>query len=97
MSTFGERRRHHRYTINRIAKFRPDDHTLARDCMISDISRSGARLFAEGVPVPDTFNLLISADDREVVRHCKVVWRLGNEVGVQFTDRAAADCVYLPV
>ena len=38
-----DRRGSRRYTINRIAKFQTDAYTLPRDCMISDISDSGAR------------------------------------------------------
>ena len=81
-----DRRSARRYTINRIAKFQPDAYTLPRDCMISDISDRGARLFAEGVDIPDEFHLLISDNDRGLRRACKVVWRLGYELGVQFTD-----------
>jgi hypothetical protein len=78
-----ERRRHRRYTINRIAKFQTDSGALPRDCMITDISKQGARLFADGVDVPDQFHLLISGD-RHSRRECKVVWRLGGEIGVTF-------------
>jgi hypothetical protein len=85
-----DRRRSRRYTINRIAKFQADAYTLPRDCMISDISDSGARLFAEGINIPDQFNLLIDNDERGLRRQCEVVWRLGYELGVKFTDRAPA-------
>jgi hypothetical protein len=79
----GDRRKHRRYTINRIAKFRSDIGSLPRDCMISDISKDGARLFVEGTDVPDQFHLMISGD--EGTHHeCRVVWRLGGEVGVAF-------------
>jgi hypothetical protein len=81
-----DRRGARRYTINRIAKFQPDAYTLPRDCMISDISDRGARLFAENVGIPDQFDLLISDNGRDLRRQCKVVWRLGYELGVQFTD-----------
>jgi hypothetical protein len=85
-SMLSDRRSHRRYKINRIAKFQPDAYTLPRDCMISDLSDRGARLFAEGIDIPDQFHLLISDDDRGLRRQCKVVWRLGYELGVQFTD-----------
>jgi hypothetical protein len=86
-----ERRRHRRYSINRIAKFVTDTGALPRDCMITDISTHGARLFADGVEVPDRFMLLVSGDSG--ARHeCQVVWRLGGEIGVTFVhaDRRAA-------
>jgi hypothetical protein len=78
-----ERRQHTRYTINRIAKFQADAYSLPRDCMITDMSKQGARLFADGVEVPDKFDLLISGD-KGVRRGCEVVWRLGSEIGVSF-------------
>jgi hypothetical protein len=78
-----ERRQHRRYTINRIAKFQTDSGALPRDCMITDISKQGARLFADGVEVPNQFFLLISGDKRSR-RQCRVVWRLGGELGVTF-------------
>jgi hypothetical protein len=78
-----ERRQHQRYTINRIAKFQADAYSLPRDCMITDMSKQGARLFADGGEVPDQFDLLISGD-KGVRRGCQVVWRLGGEIGVSF-------------
>ena len=83
-----DRRRSRRYTINRIAKFQQDAYTLPRDCLISDLSDHGARLFAEGVEVPEQFSLLIDNDQRGLRRQCQVVWRLGYEIGVKFTDKA---------
>ena len=79
---FDERRRDRRYTINRIAKFQTDSGSLPRDCMITDISDNGARLFAD-VDVPDQFHLLISGENG-TRRSCQVVWRLGGEIGVTF-------------
>ena len=78
-----ERRQHPRYIINRIAKFQADAGSLPRDCMITDVSKQGARLFADGAEVPDQFDLLISGD-KGVRQGCQVVWRLGGEIGVAF-------------
>jgi hypothetical protein len=78
-----ERRQHPRHAINRIAKYQSDTGSLPRDCMITDMSKTGARLFADGVEVPDQFDLLISGD-KGVRRGCQVVWRLGGEIGVKF-------------
>lgn len=85
-----DRRSHRRHTINRIGKYQADAYTLPRDCMITDISDLGARLFAEGVDVPDQFQLLISNDKKGLRRQCHVVWRLGGEIGVKFTDPVPA-------
>jgi hypothetical protein len=85
----GERRKHQRKKINRIGKLQTDSYSLPRDCLITDISQTGARLFAEGVEVPDQFQLLISGDGG-VRRECRVVWRLGGEIGVAFVTPKAA-------
>jgi hypothetical protein len=78
-----ERRKHPRYAINRTAKFQTDSGALPRDCMIADISEHGARLFADGMDMPDQFHLLISGE-KGGRRQCQVVWRLGGEIGVTF-------------
>ena len=85
-----DRRRNRRSAISRIAKFQPDPYTLPRDCMISDISDHGARLFAEGVEIPREFNLLIDDNEQGLRRQCELVWRLGYEFGVKFTDPVPA-------
>jgi hypothetical protein len=80
-----ERRRDRRFTINRVAKYQADSGALPRDCMITDISKQGARLFADGSEVPDQFLLLISGEgENGSRRECRVVWRLGGEIGVTF-------------
>jgi hypothetical protein len=86
----GERRQHKRYIINRIAKFQTDSGALPRDCMITDISQKGARLFADGIEIPDQFYLLVSGDKADR-RECRVVWRLGGEIGVTFVDSGLAN------
>ena len=76
-----ERRKDRRAVINRAATFQADVGALPRDCMITDVSRRGARLLIDGVEVPDKFHLLIEPDEH---RECRVVWRLGGEIGVAF-------------
>ena len=83
----GEKRRKLRHSINRVAKFYTESGALPRDCMITDISDSGARLFADGVDFPNQFHLLISGE-KEIHRECRVVWRLGGEIGVTFVSPA---------
>lgn len=63
--------------------------SLPRDCWISDISDGGVRLHAEGVEVPDEFTLLLPP--RRERRECRVVWRLGHEIGAEFVDTGAQD------
>jgi len=56
--------------------------------MITDISEAGARLFSEA-DLPQRFTLSVSGDAGYARRDCRVVWRLGGEFGVEFTDRAS--------
>jgi len=54
--------------------------------MVTDISENGARLFSE-LPMPPTFTLSISGEGGNMMHECRVVWRLGGELGVEFIDR----------
>jgi hypothetical protein len=78
-----DRRRDRRYDIHRMVRLQADLHALPRDCMITDISRHGARLFADHVEVPDRFHLLMAGKNGGR-RECQVVWRLGGEIGIAF-------------
>jgi hypothetical protein len=82
--TTQERRGAQRYTLDRFAKLQVPG-SLPRDCLIVDISDSGVRIHAEQFDVPDEFLILISGA-RQERRECRVVWRLGFEVGAEFTD-----------
>src|SRR5262249_61306862 len=74
-----ERRRHERHTINRVAKVQSAG-SLPRDCLVTDISEGGARLYAEGIVVPDQFVLLLTGS-RAMRHECRVGWRVGNGIG----------------
>ena len=65
-----------------IGKILGGSGSLPRDCWITDISDGGARLHSEA-DVPDEFVLALPTGSR---RECRVVWRLGHEAGVAFTD-----------
>jgi hypothetical protein len=82
-----ERRKDQRYAINRGARFQTELGALPRDCLITDISATGARIFAEGVEVPDRFWLLTSGPEGGR-RECQVIWRLGGEIGIEFIGPA---------
>ena len=80
----GERRKQQRQSINRTAKFVTDSGTLPRDCLITDITDHGARLFTDDASgIPDNFQLLISGEN-SIRQECRVIWRLGGEIGVAF-------------
>jgi hypothetical protein len=81
-----ERRRSQRHRISGIAKIQAHAGALPRECWVSDLSDGGVRLHSEHVEVPETFILVFPAAGRRA-RECRVVWRLGCEVGAEFTDR----------
>jgi hypothetical protein len=87
-----DQRRSKRKAINRHAKIQFTGASLARDCLITDISEGGVRLHVEGVDVPDRFVLLLSdVDGGARPRDCSVVWRLGLELGAKFAIAAGRD------
>ena len=54
------------------------------ECRVVDLSESGARLrLLHHKPVPDEFSLRLAS--RGVLRQCRVMWRLFDEVGVRTT------------
>ena len=80
-----DRRRSRRRVLNRNAKIQCTAGTLARDCLITDISDGGVRLHVEGFEVPDDFVLLLSGEGLGAgERAYRVVWRLCYEVGARF-------------
>jgi hypothetical protein len=80
---FAERRKHQRFAINRVARIQAEHGSFSRECTITDISESGARLFVTDADLPDQFSLVISGE-KQVREECRVVWRLGGEMGVTF-------------
>ncbi|MGD0024581.1 MAG: PilZ domain-containing protein [Xanthobacteraceae bacterium] len=61
----------------------------AMDCLIRDISDSGARIiFSETVSVPDVVDLYIPQKEQTV--RARVQWRHGDEIGLAFPDAAGA-------
>ena len=83
---FGERRNHQRTTINRVGKLATESGTPMGDCTVIDISDSGARLLCENFAAPDTFHLMIDGG-QPIREYCRVAWRLGCEVGVEFITK----------
>jgi hypothetical protein len=83
-----DRRRTERHTARGLAKIQTGTGSLPRDCWISDISDGGVRLHSDRLDVPDQFTLLLPGVNGR--RECRVVWRLGNELGAEFIDRVAS-------
>ena len=83
---FLERRKTARRTINRIAQFHSEVSPMPRPCMVTDLSEGGARLYSE-IDMPPAFTLSVSCDGRNLRRDCRVAWRLGGELGVEFVGQ----------
>jgi hypothetical protein len=59
------------------------------DCLVRDLSDDGARIiFSHTVNVPDVVELYIPQREQTLRAHVK--WRRGDDVGLDFTNRAAA-------
>ncbi len=80
-----ERRRSVRSSFNRYARIQTELSGASRDCLIINMSENGVRLHSEIDDVPSDF-ILVIADAARPRRSCRVVWRLGYEIGAEFTD-----------
>ena len=62
------------------------DGSLDRPCILSNFSNTGAKI-TKVVPatIPDEFMLSITPRGRK--RACRVRWRYGESIGIEFTDR----------
>jgi PilZ domain len=84
-------RRTSRQEVNSPAWLEIGNDSRLRRCKLIDISANGARLIVEDVEnTPDSFNLLLSRFGSPSYR-CNVVWKQGDEMGVEFLDAAASD------
>lgn len=55
------------------------------DCIIRDISETGAKLIiGDQVAVPNEFRFLVSSEN--TIRNAQVVWRRGDMIGITFTS-----------
>jgi PilZ domain len=79
-----ELRKRPRRQFHYAAKIVTDESEPPRLCNISDISHTGARVVLEkDEPLPDRFTLLLSRNG-DAQRQCRIVWRTGASVGVEF-------------
>jgi hypothetical protein len=66
-------------------------------CVVADVSDVGARLGVENSKtVPNNFVLLLSASGKPK-RKCRVVWRKGAEIGVEFEKSLARSDKHRPI
>jgi len=84
-----ERRKHKRIERNSAAALVSLMGNPIIECILKDISGSGARISVE-VPevVPDYFLLKIEELDGQVMPKCRVRWRRDNDVGLEFFRQA---------
>jgi hypothetical protein len=81
---FKDRRQSQRYAVSGYVQIQDSVGAKPRECRLTDISDGGARLYVEGRELPDEFFLWVPGGRQR--RQCRVVWRLGHEVGAEFTD-----------
>jgi len=83
-----ERRALPRNRTLKSGKIRVNVHTSMIDCTIRNLSPKGALLLVPSIlAIPDQFTLEMSDCTR---RNCRVTWRGGNRIGVEFAQNANA-------
>lgn len=82
--TFSEQRRSLREYVDFPVWIDVGDGSQPRSCTVLDVSEDGARLMmASPSELPPEFWLVLSKD-RTRRRHCRMVWRSNNEIGIQY-------------
>jgi hypothetical protein len=77
-------RKHRRQQLHYPAFIVPGPGRAPLKCMLSDVSKSGAKIaLSDDQELPDEFILLLSTDGR-TRRNCRVVWRDDGRTGVEF-------------
>jgi hypothetical protein len=81
---FKERRQSPRHNFNRYARIQAEA-AGTRDCLIVNMSEDGVRLHSEIGDGLGDFTLVMT-DAKLPRRACRVVWRIGFEIGAKFLD-----------
>jgi PilZ domain len=63
-----------------------DGGFAARQCVVQDVSTSGARITVDDSNVLPSRLRLAFARDARTGRNCEVVWRRGKSIGVKFVQ-----------
>ncbi len=75
------------------ARIMGTDATWFRQCLIDDISETGARLSfsgsVEGLPLKEFF--LVLSERGTAYRLCEMIWLKGEAMGVRFLKKAVGD------
>jgi PilZ domain len=82
-----DRRKFPRRAVSQVVKLELSDGPQGDQpaLLVMDISSGGARLFVQGVDVPETFALVFT--ETGIRRECRRVWAIGAEIGVEFVER----------
>jgi PilZ domain len=71
------------------AALAPSEQAPRQDCIVCDMSHTGARILIDStVELPSEFLLLLS---RNVTRRCTLVWRRERQAGVRFRAPSKVD------
>ena len=81
---YGTKKREARKSVHQAGWITLEGGFAARQCMVQDLSTSGAKVTIEDSnSLPAKLRLAFSRDAR-TGRACEVVWRRGKSVGVKF-------------
>ena len=58
--------------------------TGVRSCCVRDITKNGASIRTQDLPVLQTLNFQLSLDNFRTVYKCRIVWRDNDFLGVKF-------------
>jgi hypothetical protein len=84
----GEKRTARRKSLKYPARLDAGDGKPLRECMLADISETGARIVVKQADdIPERVTLLIGSQG-VAPRQCRVVWRDGVELGLEFRRKA---------
>jgi hypothetical protein len=82
-------RQSERVALNGSAIIRTEDNSFNASCLINNLSKHGAKLrIATDDLIPSEFILCLRPGSL-MGRHCQMIWRIGNKVGVRFTSTSA--------
>ena len=84
-------RKHPREKMRRAAWLAFGDGSAPTGCVVWDLSKGGCRFTApHSLDLPDLFVLIIRSNAK-AYHFCRVVWRRGGNIGVEFIDPAEAE------
>jgi hypothetical protein len=82
---FKERRHSSRSAFSRYARIQVEANGPTRDCLVVNMSHDGVRLHCDVAETLGDFWLIVE-DANRPRRSCRMIWRIGLELGATFTD-----------